>query len=177
MTSLERLLVPYTPHSILCGWDILCMENKANELAGCPGWHGKKAGIGETEVIIGTKRPCIHLEIGQNLRPPPSVEGEFRLSLFSFLRQRDLSRCISLWWCSQSLGFSVVSDGKESVCSARELGSVTGSGQSPWRKQWQPTPVFLPGESHGQRSLVDYSPWGRKRVGHDWATNTLTSTS
>ena len=31
----------------------------------------------------------------------------------------------------------------------------------PWRT-WQPTPVFLPGESHGQRSLVDYSPWGRR---------------
>ena len=33
-----------------------------------------------------------------------------------------------------------------------------------WRKAWQPTPGFLPGESHGQRSLVGYSPWGR-RVG------------
>ena len=31
-----------------------------------------------------------------------------------------------------------------------------------WRRKWQPTPVFLPGESHGQRSLVSYSPWGRK---------------
>ena len=31
-----------------------------------------------------------------------------------------------------------------------------------WRRKWQPTPVFLPGESHGQRSLVGYSPWGRK---------------
>ena len=29
---------------------------------------------------------------------------------------------------------------------------------------WQPTPVFLPGESHGQRSLVGYSPWGRKKL-------------
>ena len=28
--------------------------------------------------------------------------------------------------------------------------------------EWQPTPVFLPGKSHGQRSLADYSPWGRK---------------
>ena len=36
-----------------------------------------------------------------------------------------------------------------------------------WRREWLPTPVFLPGESHGQRSLVGYSPWGR-RVGHDW---------
>ena len=32
----------------------------------------------------------------------------------------------------------------------------------PWRRKWQPTPVFLPGESHGWRSLVGYSPWVRK---------------
>ena len=32
----------------------------------------------------------------------------------------------------------------------------------PWRRAWQPTPVFLPGESHGQRSLVGYSPQGGK---------------
>ena len=31
----------------------------------------------------------------------------------------------------------------------------------PWRRKWQPTPVFLPGKSHGQRSLVGYSPWGQ----------------
>ena len=31
-----------------------------------------------------------------------------------------------------------------------------------WRREWQPTPVLLPGKSHGQRSLVGYSPWGRK---------------
>ena len=35
-------------------------------------------------------------------------------------------------------------------------------GKSPWRRKWQPTPVLLPGESHGQRSLVGYSPRGRK---------------
>ena len=34
-------------------------------------------------------------------------------------------------------------------------------GKIPWRGKWQPTPGFLPGESHGQRSLVGYSPWGR----------------
>ena len=31
-----------------------------------------------------------------------------------------------------------------------------------WRRKWQPTPVFLPGEFYGQRSLVGYTPWGRK---------------
>ena len=39
----------------------------------------------------------------------------------------------------------------------------------PWRSAWQPTPIFLPGESHGQRSLADYSPWGRSRVRREWA--------
>ena len=32
-------------------------------------------------------------------------------------------------------------------------------GKIPWRRKWQPTPVFFPGKSHGQRSLVVYSPW------------------
>ena len=32
----------------------------------------------------------------------------------------------------------------------------------PWRKEWQPTSVFLPGEFHGERSLAGYSPWGCK---------------
>ena len=34
--------------------------------------------------------------------------------------------------------------------------------ENPLRKKWPPTPLFLPGESHGQRNLVDYSPWGHK---------------
>ena len=34
--------------------------------------------------------------------------------------------------------------------------------EDPWRRKWQPIPVFLPGESHGQRSLAGYSPWSRK---------------
>ena len=34
----------------------------------------------------------------------------------------------------------------------------------PWRRKWQPTPVFLPGKSRGRRSLVDYSPWGCKEL-------------
>ena len=42
------------------------------------------------------------------------------------------------------------------------MGSITGSRRSPGRGHWQLTPVFLPGESHGQRSLVGYSPGGHK---------------
>ena len=35
-------------------------------------------------------------------------------------------------------------------------------GKIPWRRKWRPTPIFLPGESHGQRRLEGYSPWGHK---------------
>ena len=44
----------------------------------------------------------------------------------------------------------------------QETGFDTWVRKIPWRRKWQPTPVFLPGESHGQRSLVGYSPWGDK---------------
>ena len=37
-------------------------------------------------------------------------------------------------------------------------------GKIPWRRAWQSTPVFLLGESHGQRSLLGYSPWGHKEL-------------
>ena len=44
-------------------------------------------------------------------------------------------------------------------------------GTIPWRRAWQPTPVFLPGESHGQRNLAGYSPWGRKVLNTtEWLT-------
>ena len=56
------------------------------------------------------------------------------------------------------LGFLGGSDGKESTCNAGDLASIPGS----WRREWQPSPVLLPGEFYGQSSLADYSPWGHK---------------
>ena len=52
--------------------------------------------------------------------------------------------------------------------------------KTPWRRAGQPTPVVLPGKSHGQRSLAGYSPWGHKRLEQNWATEhtcTLRTTS
>ena len=43
-----------------------------------------------------------------------------------------------------------------------DVGLIPGLERFPWRKKWQHTPVLLPGESHGQRSLAGYSPWGFK---------------
>ena len=53
------------------------------------------------------------------------------------------------------------SDGKESACNARKPRFDPWVGKIPWRRK-SPLPLFLPGGSHGQRSLVGYSPWGLK---------------
>ena len=52
--------------------------------------------------------------------------------------------------------------GKESDCQCRRLVFNPWFRKIPWRREWQPTPVFLPGKSHGQRSLAGYSTWGCK---------------
>ena len=54
------------------------------------------------------------------------------------------------------LGFPGGSSDKESSCQCRRCGFV------PWRRKLKPAPVFLPGESHGQRSLVGHNPWSCK---------------
>jgi len=65
------------------------------------------------------------------------------------------------------LGFPGGSDGKESTCNAGDPGFSPWVRKIPWKREWQPTPVFLPGESHGQRILVGYSSWDHKRVGQN----------
>ena len=49
-----------------------------------------------------------------------------------------------------------------SACNVGDLGLIPGSGRSPGVRKWQPTPVFLPGEFHGHRSLAGYSSRGHK---------------
>ena len=58
------------------------------------------------------------------------------------------------WWLS----------GKESACQFRSHWFHPWFGKIPWRSKWQPTPMFWSGESHGQRSLAGYSPWGHKEM-------------
>ena len=75
---------------------------------------------------------------------------EVKLSLFAWLTR----------WLSS----------KEPACQCRRHEFNPWVGKMPWRRKWQPTPVFLPGKSHGQRSLAGYNPWGHKRVGHNLVT-------
>ena len=74
-------------------------------------------------------------------------------------------------WVAQATPGST--SGKEPTCQSRRHkrhGLIPWVGKIPWRRKWQPTPVFLPGKSRGKKSLVDYSPRGCKRVGDDLAT-------
>ena len=59
---------------------------------------------------------------------------------------------------------------KNRPANAGNIGSIPESGRFPWRSKGQPAPAFLPGNSHGQRSLEGYSPWGHKTARHDLAT-------
>ena len=76
------------------------------------------------------------------------------------------------WQCLGTvMGFPGGSEVKVSACDVGDLGLIPGSRRFPWRRKWQPTPVFLPRESHGWRSLMGYSFTWSQRVGHDWATS------
>ena len=59
------------------------------------------------------------------------------------------------------------SEFKAAAWNAGDPGLIPGLGRSPGEGKWQPSLVLLPGESHGRRSLIGYSPWGSQRVGHD----------
>ena len=78
--------------------------------------------------------------------------------LLSHIKERILVSCSELSENKPVLGFPG-SAGKEHTCQYRRrkrCGFDPWFGKIPWRRSWQPTPVFLPGESHGQRSLMDY---------------------
>jgi len=62
------------------------------------------------------------------------------------------------------------SDSAVKNLSTRQGTQVPWVRKIPWRRKWQPTPVFLPAKSHGERSLAGYSPWGHKIFGHNLST-------
>ena len=68
---------------------------------------------------------------------------------------------------SKCMGFPGGAESKESTCQCRRYKRGRFDpwvGRIPWRRAWRPTLVFFPGESHGQRSLVGYSPWSCKEL-------------
>ena len=68
----------------------------------------------------------------------------------------------NMTWPPTWLVFPSGSDSKESACKAGDQGLIPGFGKIPWRREWQPTPVFLPGNSHGWGRLAGPNLWSGK---------------
>ena len=94
-----------------------------------------------------------------------------QMALFhSFL----LLSSISLYICTISLSDSLVDQVIKNLPVMQETWVQFLVGKIPWRREWQPTPVFLPGEFHGQRNLAGYRPWGHKQLDMtEWLTLSL----
>ena len=103
------------------------------------------------------------------------------VTIFHFIKH--CCKCCKEWWAKITSWFTSVPSRLGSptlwlrwqrIClQGRRHGFDHWVRKIPWRKERLPTPVFLPGEIHGQRSLEGYSLWDR-RVGHNWMNNTLT---
>ena len=89
------------------------------------------------------------------------AKSQTQLSDFHFTTSLQCSRGYRFpWWVS----------GKELTCQCNRHGFDPWVRKIPWRRKWQPTPVFFPGKFHGQRSLAGYSPWGLKRIRYNLVT-------
>ena len=135
--SSQLLMANATPHpQVLPGWR-RCTGERGQ--ASRPHIHAAGWAVTAGQ---GRRWPCIRLPPGDS--SPSSSRGTCLSSTAGKGRLQSYP------------GFPRGSDRKESPCNAGDSGSILGSGRSPGRK-WLPTPVFLPGESHRQRSLVGYS--------------------
>ena len=112
--------------------------------------------------------PCDQRTISEKCRPPARpalastvlfcyIKGKntHELNTESYLMQHKKQEVIFRAVCYKG-GFPGGSGGKEAACNAEDLGSIPGSERFPWRREWQPSPVFLPGE------FMDRGAW--------WAT-------
>ena len=99
----------------------------------------------------------------------PCTEEPGRLQSMG-LQESDMTQQLNYTELILGVGLPWWFNGKESTCQCRRCNFDPRVRKSPWRRKWQPSPVFLPGKSHGQRSLAGYSLWGCKRVRHNLTT-------
>ena len=102
----------------------------------------------------------------------PALAGGFFTTSVTWEAHSYIYMCVyiyaiysTIFFSSPLLGFPGSASGKESTCQCRRHKRCRFDpwvGKVPWRKAWQPTPGYLPRESHRQRSLAGYSPWSHK---------------
>ena len=130
--------------------------------------------------------PVLGKYLEKNMVQKDTCTPVFIAALFTILKTWKQPKCpLTKEWIKKMLcvcihtytyGCSGGSVSKESACNTRDIkdmASIPGSGRSPGEGSGNPAPVFLPGESHGQRSLAGYSPWGHKELDTtEWLTHT-----
>ena len=92
--------------------------------------------------------------------------------LYSFLMTEYVCKLFLSWLYKLELHFLGGASRKEPACQCKRHKRHRFDpwvGKIPWRRAGQPTPIFLPGESHGQSNLAGYSPVASQRVGHNWS--------
>ena len=115
-------------------------------------------------IVLGTSVTSF-ISISLAFLPHPFPWMPWDFSILQGCPYPALSSLDGITWFATSLlsgDFPGCSDSKSICLHCRRTGFDSWVGKIPWRRKWQPTPVFLPGESHGQRSLVGYSQWGHK---------------
>ena len=127
----------------------------------------------------------VHLEEIENgyfQLPLKCTKPTFVYIFLSYIHSRTWKETTSLAFSTMSvwfMDFPVGASGKEPTCQCtrhKRCGLDPWVGKMPWRRKWQPTAVFLPGNSHGQRNLTSFSPWGHKEsdTTERLSTHTLT---
>ena len=106
----------------------------------------------------------------------PRDGGAWWVAVYGVAQNRTWLKRLSSSSSSSSIRNPWWHSGKETACQSRRCGFNPRVGRTPWRMELPPTPIFLPGKSHGQRSLGNYSPWGPKRIGHDLVTRSAVAT-
>ena len=142
------------------GSPALQMDSLPTELSGKPPkWRtcnspGQNTGVGSLSLLQG-----IFPTQGSN--QVSHIAGRFFTSWATREAHVDLNRIyFKILFVSQRRPSGL--SGQESTRQGRRLGFDPWVQKIPWRRKWQPTPVFLPGKSYGQRGLAGYSPWGHK---------------
>ena len=139
-------------------------------LVGCSPW-GQKESDTTKQLHFHFSLSCIGEGNGNPLQcsclEDPRGGGAWWAAVYGVAQSRTWLKWLSS--SKETFGASLVARLVRNLPSMQETWVQFLGWEDPWRRKWQPTPVFLPGESHGQRSLAGYSP-RVARVRHDLAT-------
>ena len=116
----------------------------------------------ETEAAYYTNNEVLDIEQTKNIIQKKHKDSRSTTCFYTIAKEKIPPKRYLSFSLRPLVFLSGVRD-KEPTCQCRRCkrrGFDPWVGKMPWRRRWQPTPVFSSGESHGQRSLVGYSPWG-----------------